>query len=268
MIGGIVDSAVIEPIGMAGDRTWAVRDLEIGGIRGAKRIGGLMPLAARYEAEPGGPVRIDLPDGTSVSSKDPDVDARLSDAVGRKISLEALHPAEDLEHFRRGPGYLDDLMDELRDMFGRTEDEPLPDFSLFPPEVIEFESPPGTYYDAYPLMLMSTSAMRSMAAALPDSNIDILRFRPSLLLDTGDVDGHPELDWIGRRITVGEIELDVVGPCPRCVMVTRMITEDVPQDRAILRHIVRDLDQNVGVYVTVARPGRIAPGDLVTVDDA
>ncbi|MEO6989315.1 MAG: MOSC N-terminal beta barrel domain-containing protein, partial [Aquihabitans sp.] len=77
MIGGTVDSAVIEPLGMVGDRTWAVRDMEIGGIRGAKRIGGLMPLAAHYEAEPGGPVRIDLPDGTSVSSTDADVDTRL-----------------------------------------------------------------------------------------------------------------------------------------------------------------------------------------------
>lgn len=266
MIGSTVDSAAIDPIGMVGDRTWAVRDLEIGGIRGAKRLGKLMTLAARYEAEPGGPVRIDLPDGTSVSSNDADVDARLSDAVGRKLSLEALRPAEDLDHFRRGPAYLDDMMDELRDMFGRTEDEPLPDFGLFPPEIIEFESPPGTYYDAFPLMIMSTSAMRSMAEALPDSNIDVLRFRPSLVLDTGDLGGHPELDWVGRRITVGEVELELVGPCPRCVMVTRTVTDDLPQDRGILRHIVADLDQNVGVYATVVRPGRITAGDPVVVD--
>ena len=78
---------------------------------------------------------------------------------------------------------------------------------------------------------------------------------------------HPELDWIGRRITVGEVELDVVGPCPRCVMVTRMVTDDLPQDRAILRHIVGDLDQNVGIYATIAKPGRIATGDAVVVPE-
>ena len=121
----------------------------------------------------------------------------------------------------------------------------------------------GRYYDAFPLMIMSTSAMASMAEALPDSVIDIRRFRPSLVVDTGDAEGHPELDWIGRRLTVGEVELELVAPCPRCVMVTREVTDDLPQDRTILRHIVKDLDQNVGIYANVVKPGRIANGDQV-----
>ena len=69
--------------------------------------------------------------------------------------------------------YHDDLMDDLRATFGRVEDEPLPDLSQFPAEIIEFESPPGTYYDVYPLMLMTTSALRSLAEAVPDSVIDV-----------------------------------------------------------------------------------------------
>ena len=47
-------------------------------------------------------------------------------------ALQALRPADDLEHYRRGPGYHDDLMDDLRAMFGRTGDEPLPDLAAFP----------------------------------------------------------------------------------------------------------------------------------------
>jgi MOSC domain-containing protein YiiM len=48
-------------------------------------------------------------------------------------------------------------------------------------------------------------------------------------------------------------------------MVTREVTADIPADRAVLRHVVRELDQNVGVYATVATPGTIAVGDDVTV---
>jgi MOSC domain-containing protein YiiM len=47
-------------------------------------------------------------------------------------------------------------------------------------------------------------------------------------------------------------------------MVTREIDGETPQDRSILRHVVKDLAQNVGVYATVTTPGRIRTGDAVT----
>jgi uncharacterized protein YcbX len=272
MVGQVVPSAIVEEHGMVGDRTWAVRDLERGGIRGAKRIAELMQLSARYvdhvEGTPGparGAVEITLPDGSQVTTDDADVDARVSQAIEHRVTLEALRPADDLDHYRRGAGYHDDLMEDLRAIFGRVDDEPLPDLSQFPTEIIEFESPPGTYYDAYPLMLMTTSALRSLAEAVPGSVVDVRRFRPSLVVDTGDAPGHPEQDWVGHRVRVGDVELDVVGGCPRCVMVTRAVGDDIPRDPAILRHVVRDLGQDVGVYATVARPGTISAGDEVTV---
>lgn len=261
MIGGTVPAAQVDAQGIVGDRTWAVRDQVRGGIRGAKQLGGLMRLAATYSGEAGGPVTITLPDGGTVSTDDPDADTRVSVAIDHEVTLEARRPAADLDHYRRGAPYHDDLMDELNATFGREEGEPLPDLSAFPPEIFEFESPPGTYHDAYPLMVMTTSALHALRRARPDSVVDVRRFRPSLVIDTGDEPGHPEQAWIGRRLRVGEVEVDVVGGCPRCVMVTRPIDDDVPQDRALLRHIVRDLGQDVGVYATVARPGTVAAGD-------
>ena len=47
-------------------------------------------------------------------------------------------------------------------------------------------------------------------------------------------------------------------------MVTREINDDLPADRAILRHVVRDLDQNVGVYAKVTKPGTIKTTDQLT----
>lgn len=269
MIGGEVAAAHLTPEGMEGDRSWATRDEERGGIRGAKKIGGLMRLAARYvdaEPAPGSTVEITLPDGSTVRSDEPVIDERISAALGHRVSLWPLQPPTDLDHYRRGAPDSTDMLTELRAVFGREGDEPLPDLSIFPPVIMEFESPPGTYLDAFPLLVMSTSALRSLAAALPDSAVDVRRFRPNLVVDTGDAEGHPEFAWVGKHLRIGEVVLRVVEACPRCVMVTREVGPDLPDDRAVLRHVVRDLDQNVGVYAEVVVPGLVRAGDQVVVD--
>jgi uncharacterized protein YcbX len=261
MIGGTVDRARLVETGMADDRTWAVRDEVRGGIRGAKKIGNLMKLAARHDT--GGAVVITLPDGTSINSNDDDADARVSAAIDHPVTLWPLAPADDLDFYRRGAADSDDIVEEMRGIFGREEGEPLPDFSIFPPIITEFESPPGTYLDAFPLMIMSTSALRSLQQALPDSAIDVRRFRPSFVIDTGDETGHPEFGWSGRSAAIGDAVIQFNAPCPRCVMVTREVSDELPQDRRVLRHVVKDLDQNLGVYATVTTPGAIAVGDEI-----
>jgi uncharacterized protein YcbX len=263
MVGERVDRIDIDAGGVVGDRTWATRDEVRGGIRGAKKIKGLMAFRARYDGE-GSAVIITTPTGEDIHSDDADRDARLSAALGHEVTLWPLQPAADLDHYRRGAPDNEDMMEELRAVFGREADEPLPDLGVFPPEVLEFESPPGTYLDAYPLMIMSTSALNSIAAAVPESVVDVRRFRPGLVIDTGDAEGHPEFDWVGRTMTVGGAVLEIGAPCPRCVMVTHAVGDDVPADRAVLRHIVRELDQNVGVYATVVTPGTVTTGDTVT----
>lgn len=269
MIGGRVEAAELDEHGIVGDRTWATRDEERGGIRGAKKIGELMQFAARYTAEQGGDVEITCPDGTKLNTSDVDCDVRLSKALDHQVTLWPLQPADRLDHYRRGPADSDDVMEELRGIFGREADEPLPDFSIFPPEIIEFESPLGTYLDAFPIMLMSTSALRALEAAVPDAAAgDVRRYRPSFVVDTGDQPGHPEFDWKGRRLRLGSAELEILDPCPRCVMITRRIDDAAPQDRAVLRHVVRELDQNVGAYARVVVPGSFAVGDEVTLVDA
>ena len=268
MVGGTVESIELDELGIAGDRTWAVRDLERGGIRGAKKIGSLMQLAAGDVDD--GHVEITFPDGATARTSDSDVDERVSAALGHRVQLERLHPADDLDHYRRGAPDSDDVVAELRGIFGREVDEPFPDFSVFPPIIAEFESPPGTYYDVFPLMVMTEAALGALASALPESNADILRFRPSIVVDTGDdgvgaaTPGHPEFEWTGRRATIGSATIEFGAPCPRCVMVTREISDDIPVDRAVLRHIVRDLDQNLGVYATIVTPGAVRVGDAFT----
>jgi uncharacterized protein YcbX len=264
MIGVTTDSVSISTLGIVGDRHWAIRDNERGGIRGAKKIGELMQFSARPASDGSHHVIITLPNGDEVRSNDAQVDAVLSNALGRSVSAESLPSDGDLEHFRRGPSDSTDVMVELRGVFGRNEDEPLPDFSVFPAEISEFESPPGTHHDCWPLMVMTTSALDALRTALPESVIDILRFRPSIVIDTPDETGHPEFSWKGRTGQLGSAVVEFLDPCPRCVMITRRINDAIPEDRTIMRHVVRELNQAVGVYARIVTPGKVSVGDTLT----
>lgn len=257
MVGQCVPEIELSMLGIVGDRFWAVRDLERGGVRGAKKIGDLMQFSAnRFDDV----VMITLPNGKTLSSQDVDIDAVLSDALGHLVSLTSLPADNNLDHFRRGPSDFDDPMEELRAVFGRTPEEPLPNFAAFPPDVVEFESPPGTHYDCWPLMVMTTSAMDALRAALPNSAIDERRFRPSMVIETNEI-GHVEFSWKGKHAKLGSAVVEFLDPCPRCVMVTRQVDSNIGKDVEILRHIVRDLDQNLGVYARVITPGIVHLGD-------
>ncbi len=261
MIGSRVPDGEFTELGLVGDRIWALRDVAGGFIANTRQTPGIMRLSAAHDGG-AGHVLITLPDGRTVRSSDDHADDVLSEELGRAVRLESLRPVDDLDYYRRKPDdSVTDPVAYLRDIFGREGDEPLPDFTKFGPDVMEFESPPGTFYDCFPVMLMSTSALRSIAEAVPGSVIDVRRFRPTLVVDTADEPGHPEFGWAGRRFAIGSAVIEVVNDCPRCAAITKEITPGIPQDRAILRHVVKDLGQAVGMYCNVVQPGIITQGD-------
>ena len=267
MAGELLDEVRLGTRGLPGDRAWAMRDEVHGGIRGAKKIPALMSLSARYLAPPKGegssPAEITLPDGSTIDTGAADVNAKLSSALRHEVSLWPLLPAEALDHYRRGRPTHEDLDAEMRAIFGRTADEPLPDIGLFPPELMEFESPPGTYFDAFPLLLLTDAALATMAAKAPDSAFDVRRFRPNLVIaDTAPKDGFPEMAWRGKRLRLGGATFRVTVECPRCVMVTHPLA-DLPKDPSVMRALVREAEGNLGVYATVESPGVVRVGDEV-----
>jgi uncharacterized protein len=103
--------------------------------------------------------------------------------------------------------------------------------------------------------------LTALRQALPQSVVDILRFRPSVVIDNGTEGGHVEFSWKGRLATLGSATVEFLDPCPRCIMITRKISDDIPEDRAILRHVVKDLNQAVGVYARVVTPGVVSVHD-------
>ncbi len=267
MGGESLEDAQLGARGLAGDRAWAVRDERRGGIRGAKKIPGLMALRSRYleppRSEGSSPAEIVLPDGGVIPTGDDDASERLSKALDQPVSLWPLLPADALDHYRRGEPTHEDFEQELRAIFGRTPDEPLPDLSLFPPEVLQYESPPGTYFDAFPLHLLSEASLRAMSERAPDSTFDVRRFRPNLVVsDTNDGQPFPEQGWRGRRLRIGDATLRITVECPRCVMTTHGF-DDLERDARIMRALVKEAGGNLGVYATVEAAGRVRVGDPV-----
>jgi uncharacterized protein len=269
MLGERIEATPLGANGIPGDRAWAVRDEERGGIRGAKKIPALMRLRARYREEPT-QERVPAPEitlagGDSLRASEASAAQRVSDALAHKVTLWPLVPKEQVEHYRRGAPSHADLEQELRAIFGRTKDEPLPDISLFPPEILQYESPPGTYFDAFPLLVLTDATLRRLQSLAPKSRVDVRRFRPNLVVATPDgVEDFVEIGWVGKRVRIGEAELAITIACPRCVMITHGF-DDLPQDTGLMRTVVREANQNVGVYARVERAGRVAVGDTVEV---
>jgi len=253
--------------GIPGDRSWALRDEERGGITGAKKWPDLMRFSSRFsqsdlEAAPC-PAEITFPDGTQASTADPDINDRLSAALGHSVSLWPLQPADALDHYRRGKPTHDDMETELRAIFGRTPDEALPDLSVFPPEIFQFSSPPGTYFDAFPLLIMTHASLATLQARAPESRFDARRFRPNFLIDdTDSSEPFPERAWCGKQLEVGEALIEIIMECPRCVMTTHGF-DDLKKDPSVMRALVRETDGNLGVYAKPVKPGRIQAGDAV-----
>ena len=260
MGGEPVQRTTIGALGVPGDRGWAIRDETAGEIRGAKKLPALLRCSARYRTEPDGDAvpqaAITLPDGRATGTDDPTIDGALSALLGRTVRLCTRQPASDRDHYRRGLPDDPDIMAELRQIFGRTEDEPLPDLSTLPPEIMEFTSPPGTYFDVFPLHLVTTASLAAMDA-------DVRRFRPNVVVETAaGVTGLVEAGWAGRTIRIGGAVVRGELPTVRCVMVT-LPQGDLGKDPSVLRRIVRDGDQNFGLYASVVTAGPVAVGDPV-----
>ncbi|MEB2310859.1 MAG: MOSC N-terminal beta barrel domain-containing protein [Sorangiineae bacterium] len=262
----------LERRGAVGDRLWAVRDLERGELTSAKKLPRLMLIEARYLEEPRAgeaprrvpPVELRFPDGRHVRSGDADLDRHLSDFVGRRVALTSLAPARDGAHYHANQAN----QRSLRELFGVAPSESLPDLSTLPlallAELSFSATPRGTYFDAFPLHVLTTASLAAMRALAPACEFDVRRFRPNLLIETPGRAEPVELGWCGGSLEAGTLRASVVTPTVRCAMPTRPQPGLAAEPR-IIKTIAAHAERCLGVYARVARPGRVALGDSVEV---
>jgi uncharacterized protein YcbX len=289
MAGEKLARCTVGSLGLPGDRGWAIRDEIKSEIKTGTRLPLLMQCASEYREQPGDEniphVNIKFPDGSSVASDDPEIDVRLSAVLGRQVKLWPRQPASNKDHYRRPgaaariiapltdiPGFrallptltkLPNIDATLRAAFSRTSEEPVPDISKLPKELFEFTSPPGTYFDAFPIHVLTTASLAVMSQSNPAADWDVRRFRPNFFVKTvKGIEGLVESEWTGRTLRIGTVEVKCEMPAMRCGMTTNAQT-GLAKDNSVLRTIVKDAGQNLGVYASVMTAGQVSEGDRV-----
>lgn len=249
MLGEDLDATEVTKRGLVGDRAYAMVDPETGKVVSAKnprRWPNIFEFQAGYGEPPRDPralppAQITLPDGETLTTDHLDINSKLTEAVGRPVRLERPEfKAVTAEEYRPDHDWLAD-----RD------------------QVVDFAIPPGTFFDAAAVHLVTTSTLDRLKELAPSSRIEIPRFRPNFVIELNDQEpGFVEDAWIGRTIALGDVRVRIDGPCPRCIMIT-LAQGDLPKDPAILRAAVQGNGGNVGVYGTVVQGGHVRSGDEV-----
>jgi uncharacterized protein len=116
-------------------------------------------------------------------------------------------------------------------------------------------------FDTFPLSVITTQTIAGLSA-LAGAELSVLRFRPNLLVEATGPAPWPEDAWVGCLLQIGGLRMRVDKRDQRCVMVN---LDPVTLDRnpAVLRAIARERGAHLGVYGSVAEPGRVAVGDPV-----
>ena len=274
MRGEWLEQAELTERGLVGDRAYALIDVDTGKVVSAKSVRLFPDLfscqAAFVEPPRSGrevpPVRIALPDGTSVTSDSSDVDLVLSAWFSRDVTLAQAAP-DDFTIDQYHPDIEDVDPAGHRD----TVVEQKLGSAFFAEAGLASPVPVGSFFDLFPMSVLTTSTLEQLDQLRPESRFDNRRFRMNLIVGTTEA-GFIENDWIGHDLTIGDaVRLNVALADPRCVMTT-LAQDELPRDTEVLRTLtqhnrlqVGDAGQFpcVGVYAVVESPGTMRTGDPV-----
>jgi uncharacterized protein YcbX len=255
MMGEELNACELTERGLVGDRQFAIVDRSTGKVAGAKnprKWGNFFDFRAAYVEPPQRgskltAVRLTLPDGTVVTSDQPDLTQILSKALGRDVAF-----AEARGNGESSVGTAEEYWPDMEGLDYRDT-------------VTEWELPAGTFFDLAVVHLLTTATIDRLRVLYPEGRFEVRRFRPNIVVSTGPAEqGFAENDWIDRTVAIGdEVRLRITGPCPRCVMTT-LPQGDLPKDAGILRAAAQHNQANVGVYADVVAGGAIRRGDPVT----
>lgn len=228
-----LQEAWIDEYGLIGDRRWALRELDRGGIMSARVWAGLLDFSAKY-LDAADRVAIELTDGVSLDPADPSASAALSEALDRRVRLEQVRRE------RPTPEELDAIVDG----------------SVFPPA--------RDFFDEDVMHIIASGTLAHLRNLNPAGDFDPRRFRANIYIDTGeDRDGFIEDRWLDGELHIGDT-VRIVGmrPAIRCVMTTHP-QPGLPRDMLILRTAAQHHGAYVGVFASVGESGIVRIGDPV-----
>lgn len=112
------------------------------------------------------------------------------------------------------------------------------------------------------ILVTTQATLDAVSEALGD-HLDLRRFRTNIHVVLDDAPAFAENGWEGRQLAVGDVTLDLLHPCVRCVIPTRD-PDTTTKDPNILKWLTRHHDGHFGINARLAAgSGRIAVGDAV-----
>lgn len=255
-------------MGLQGDRIWALRDVERQEIQSCKFRPQLLRCVARCRSTQmtGAHDQVDIhfPDGRVIGSDDPQIHSLLSELTGHESTLESLRPLAELDFYRRHKKDDHTWLQELKATFDREADEPLPEIlDDLPSAAKDFVSLPGTFFLVTPFHLLTTATLAHMQQLNSEADWDVQRFRPNLVIETlPGMEGLVEQAWVDNKLQIGPATIECSSSTPRCGAVTRT-QQSLKSDSSILRTIVKQADQNLGIYGAIKQSAVIRLGDEV-----
>lgn len=250
MAGEALESATLEAGGIVGDRRCALVDVATGRVASAKNprlYAPLLDCAARTRLD--GAIEIVLPDARTIGA--PDAGSALSALLGRSVAVAFARP-DGIKIERIDPEAAADT------------DEPVA--AVLP---LGIALPDRGFADFAPLHCLTTGSLAMVAAGGGTA-----RYRPNLVIDSGNGGGFVENAWVGRRLRIGAVEVEVILPTPRCAVPTLAAPgiAAAPGIPGVLRRLNR-LDVPgfgrlacLGVYARIVTAGSFEVGDTVQID--
>ena len=253
MMGEELNATEVTERGLLGDRAYALVDSSDGKVATAKnprKWPQLFDFRATFIEPPRAaakvpPVRIALPDGTTITSDEGDLNRILSNALNREVTLGAA---------RRGAVNAEEYWPDIEGLDHRDT-------------VTDFTLPEETFFDCAVVHLLTTATLDRLRELYPQGRFEVRRFRPNIVVQLGSGEkSFAENAWIRHTLAIGDgVRLNITGPCARCVMTT-LPQGDLPRDPGILRTAAQHNQVNVGVYAALVRGGTIRRGDPVRIE--
>lgn len=222
--------ATIQAYGIEGDRMYAINDLQrLGKFLTAREASELLGYEGQYKyAETNGVsngegiIQVKTPSGAVLNWDDPILWKELSQVCGRPLAGVKREPRKEPDPIRLEP-------------IGSFEEEHL---------------------------LITSDASLAAFQHIWGKSTDLRRFRTNLHLCLADPEPFQEETWVGQRLAIGEVIVDIMKPCTRCVMTT-IDPDTLQRDPSLHRTLVEKRKNHFGVYGRIVQTGRIQQGDAV-----
>lgn len=115
--------------------------------------------------------------------------------------------------------------------------------------------------DAGGILIVTDHSLRKLEHLVGNS-IDIRRFRPNLVISLNSQYISNDSDLVGKRLRIGNTELQLIEECERCSMIT-IDPDTYERDPLILKKVNEEMNLNFGVYASVVKVGEVNVGDKV-----